>query len=36
MIKPSVADLKGGLMVMLRALKVLDERGLLEDMAVSD
>jgi glutamate carboxypeptidase len=33
---PSVADKKGGLMVMLHALKALDARGLLEDMAVDD
>ena len=33
--KPSVVDMEGGLMVRLYALKGLDARGLLEDMAVN-
>ena len=33
--KPSVVDMEGGLMVMLYALKGLEARGLLEDMAVN-
>ena len=33
--EPSVVDMEGGLMVMLCALKGLDARGLLEDMAVN-
>ena len=33
---PGVADMKGGLVVMLDALKAPDARGLLEDMAVND
>ena len=33
--KPSVADMEGGLMVMLYSLKGLAARGLLEDMAIN-
>ena len=33
--KPSAADMEGGLMVTLDALKGLDARGLLEDMALN-
>ena len=35
MFGPGVADMKGGLVVMLYALKALDAKGLLKDMAVT-